>query len=70
MRVCSNVIVFVAAVFMGYSPINRQSSTSRKSCVTFHGHYSPLSSVVVMATCTCQPLLRHRCSSQLATVAR
>jgi len=54
---------------LGDSPIDRKSSTSRKSYIVVHGHHSPVSCVVVMATRTCQPLLRHRRSSQLAAVA-
>jgi len=52
-----------------YSPASCQSSSSSSSCIRIDRYNSPVSSVVVMATRTCQPILRHRRSSQLAAVA-
>jgi len=52
------------------STASHQSSTSRQSRIVVDGHDSPVSGVVVMATRTCQPLLRHRGAGQLAAGAR
>jgi len=64
------MLVIVAIVYTGDSALTHPSSSSRESRVTQHGHCSPVSSLVVMATRTCQSLLRHRRPSQLATVTR
>jgi len=69
-RKCRNIFVFVAVAFVGGSSVTGKSSTFRESCVIINGRCSSLSSVVVMATRTCQPLLRHRRSSQLAAGSR
>ena len=63
------IFVFVAVV-LGSTTSNHKSSTFSKGYIIIDSHCSPVSRVVVMATRTCQPLLRHSRSSQLAAVAR